>query len=74
MIENNENTQEESGSVEKINLNELKTEQARIKFEETADKIINSPDTQRNALAYLKEHKEEYKEIFGHDLTITTKE
>ena len=68
MIENN--IEEQTGSVEKINLDELKTEQAKIKFEENVNKIINNPNTQRDALLYLKEHAEEYKEIFGHDLKI----
>ena len=62
--------QNNSGNVEKINLAELKGEQAKIKFEETADKIINNPNIARNSLAYLKQHPDEYKEIFGHDLNI----
>ena len=70
MIETINNNQEQTGIVEKINLNELKTEQAKIEFEENANKIINDPNTQRDALLYLAEHKEEYKEVFGHDLKI----
>ena len=59
-----------SGVVEKINLSDLKIEQAKIKFEENANKIINNPELTKNAFKYLKQHSEEYKEIYGHDLTI----
>ncbi len=55
---------------EKIDINELKAEQAKIKFEETADKIISDPQIARENLQYLLTHPNEYKEIFGHDLKI----
>lgn len=69
-MEENNNSQTMVGSIEKLSLTEIKTEQAKMKFEETTDKIINDPNLAIKGLQYLKSHPEEYKDIFGTDLNI----
>ena len=61
---------EMSGSISKVNLNDIKAEQAKIKFIENANNIINDPLLAKKGLKYLIDHPTEYKEIFGHDLKL----
>lgn len=67
---NQDNFNQDNSKVEKISLSELQSEKAEIHFEETADKIINDSELGKKCLNYLKEHPEEYKDIFGVDLKI----
>lgn len=69
-MENLNETKDINSIVEKIDLVELKIEQAKIKFEENADQIINDPNNALKGLKYLQQHKEEYKDIYGIDLKI----
>lgn len=61
-------TNQDASKVEKISLSELKSTQAEMQFEETANKIINDPGLAKKGLNYLLEHPDEYYEIFGIDL------
>lgn len=62
--ENAQEKTENSGSVEKINLSEIRGLKAEMEFDEEIEKVKNDKQTGVMAYRYLKSHQEELKKVF----------
>lgn len=58
---------EPSGTVEKLDLAEIKGVQAEMEFEEEIEKVKNDSQLSFMSYKYLKSHQDELKEIFQND-------
>ena len=66
MIENGLTPEEVAPAVvEKVNLEDVRGEQAEVEFEEFMKKALSDPKLVKDAMYFIEQNKAEYEELFG---------